>query len=242
MVGGAFRVGVASVRRGALGLQARAPASRVALLVAALLAGSAGSAQAASPSHVQRKAYSILLRATGAQLAVSRGDVTKNATAVEQQVAPCLEGLQKPMSSTVVLALAKELGAQYTAQSLRPLLQEVITTDKQTETLPIRQAVKAELANQVTLATGVLALNICADYTAWKAAGFAPGSEPAGTRLAAAYANAPQASAEDVLYFMLTADQERTIHPVWNRAIAHGIDLLNAVKASFAAWVVQTGL
>lgn len=241
-VGGAFRVGVAFVRRGALGLQVRVPVARVALLGAALLAGSAASAQAASPSHVQRKAYSILLRATGAQLAVSRGDVTRNATAVEQQVAPCLQRLQTPMSSTVALALGKELGAQYTAQSLRPLLQTLITTDKQTETLPIRQAVKAELATQVTLATGVLALNICADYTAWSAAGFAPSGEPAGMRLAAAYANAPQASAEDVLYFMLTADQERAIHPVWNKAIAHGTDLLNTMKASFAAWVVQTGL
>ena len=146
------------------------------------------------------------------------------------------------MSSTVVLALGKELGAQYTAQALRPLLQTLITTDKQTETLPIRQAVKAELATQVTMATGVLALNICSDYAAWNAAGFAPSSEPAGTRLAAAYSNIPQASAEDVLYFILTADQERSIHPAWSKAIAHGTDLLNTMKSSFAAWIVQTGL
>ena len=239
---GAFRVRVVPIRRGGFGLQVRVPAARVVVLVAALLAVSAGGAQAASPSRVQRKAYSILRRATEAQLAVSRQAVTKNATAVEQRVAPCLRGLQTPMSSTAELALGKELGVQYTAQALRPLLQTLITTDRQTETLPIRQPVRAELATQVTLVTGVLALNICADYAAWNAAGFAPSSEPAGTRLAAAYANAPQASAEDVLYFMLTADQERTIHPVWNKAIAHGIGLLNTMQASFRAWVVQTGL
>jgi hypothetical protein len=87
----------------------------------------------------------------------------------------------------------------------------------------------------------VFSLNSCADVDAWQAAGFAPGSEPAGTKLAGMWQNVPAPSPPDVLYYILTIRQRRAIDRLQNKAFHHATDLGRLVQSSFESWISQNG-
>ena len=215
-----------------------------ALLVCGLLAVALPvSAQAVSPSSVQRKAYAILLNVSTRVLAVSDKTVSANATAVGNELASCIPTLQTasvPQSATEALGI--EMGEQYVGAADRPVFKALITASEQAAKLPpVGPRVKLEFQSFATLATGTLALHTCADAATWQAASFAPGSEPAGTQLASGWLKTPIPNLGDTLSFLLTPGQRQAISPIYNRASKHVKHLLGLAENLGNAWLAQNG-
>lgn len=187
---------------------------------------------------MQKTAYKILLKTFKGTLAVTERQVNQGAAAAQQQLAPCLAALNGySVPQGAAQALASELGGQYAAIALRPALELAIAEDIGTEQLPIGPKLKAALQTEVTQGTALFQLNTCADVAAWQAAGFAPSSEPSGTRLATAYGNTPPADAEGALYHMLSAHQRRTINPIRKKADTRTQAVAATVVRDLEAWL-----
>jgi hypothetical protein len=212
---------------------------RTALTVAILLMlAPCATANAASPSRIQKTAYTILQKTFKGVRAVTVRQVNQGAAAAQQQLTPCLAALNgNSVPQGAAQALADELGAQYTAMALGPVLELVIAEDIRTERLPVGPKLKAALQTEVTQGTALFQLNTCADVAAWQAAGFAPSSVPSGTRLATAYLSTPPAGAEGTLYHILSARQRRTLNPIRKKADKHAQALAAAVIGDLAGWL-----
>jgi hypothetical protein len=172
------------------------------------------------------------------ELAVTERQVNRATAAAKQQLAPCLAAVKNySVPQGAAQALDNELGDQYVGIALRRVIELVIAADTRTEQLPIGGKLEAALQTEVTQSTALFQLNTCTDFAAWKAAGFAPSSEPSGTQFATAFDNTPSVDTEGTLYHMLSTRQRRTINPIRKKADAHMQALAGTVAADLLVWL-----
>jgi hypothetical protein len=195
-------------------------------------------ASAAPPSRAQKTAYKILLHTFKGELAITRREMNHGVAAAERQLAPCRSALQgHSVPQGAAHALKLELEIQAADAALHPFLELWIAQDRRTEQLPIGPKLRAALQTEVSQSTAALQVNTCADVATWRAAGFAPSSEPSGTQLMTIYANTPPAHTERALDHMLNARQRRTIKPLKKAADRHSDALGTMIDINLAAWL-----
>jgi hypothetical protein len=151
----------------------------VLLLAIALL--STASAQAAT---VSQKLYKIFVKEYHAELAYSKTAMQTNLTAAQKKLAATASSIDALSSSntTAATALVDELEGQYDAAGARGLFTATLTGFTALSKVGLTHTEHKEAVAGEASAKRILTINTATDLARWRAAGFAPGKEPANTK------------------------------------------------------------
>lgn len=193
-------------------------------------------AQAATPAQ---RAYGIAMNTDRETLAVSPQQVHASIVRAQAQLTPCLKTLRPLLFDRTrrmqALSLFIELGEQYAALALKPVLVPLASGYSALLKLPAPAGTLSGLRAHSRLLATVQSLNACDDARRWQQAGFAVWAEPPDTRFAAD-AHVPAAITVSQV-FSFTPAEQRTLAAEHAQGTQHVDALQRLVAVASAAWV-----